>query len=68
MRMDVDTLDQDDLRREGGEEMEGMTLMVPRFSRKGKLYAGESCLFFHHIPPLPYVQNSFIPTPSYHYP
>jgi hypothetical protein len=42
MRMDVDTLDQDDLRREGGEEMEGMTLMVPRFSRKGKLYAGES--------------------------
>jgi len=46
MRMDVDTLDQDDLRREGGEEMEGMTLMVPRFSRKGKLYAGESSFFF----------------------
>lgn len=42
MTMDVDTLDQDDLRREGGEEMEGMTLMVPRFSRKGKLYAGMS--------------------------
>lgn len=40
MRMDVDTLDKDDLRREGGEEMEGMTLMVPRFSKKGKLYAG----------------------------
>jgi hypothetical protein len=46
MRMDVDTLDQDDLRREGGEEMEGMTLMVPRFSRKGKLYAGESASLF----------------------
>jgi hypothetical protein len=40
MRMDVDKLDQDDLRREGGEEMEGMTLMLPRFSKKGKLFAG----------------------------
>jgi hypothetical protein len=46
MRMDVDTLDQDDLRREGGEEMEGMSLMVPRFSRKGKLFAGESAFSF----------------------
>jgi hypothetical protein len=55
MRMDVDTLDQDDLRREGGEEMEGMSLMVPRFSRKGKLYAGESNLSF------PAVQSSFRP-------
>jgi hypothetical protein len=51
MRMDVDTLDQDDLRREGGEEMEGMSLMVPRFSRKGKLYAGESSflLYLDHL-------------------
>jgi hypothetical protein len=40
MRMDVDKLDEDDLRREGGEEMEGMSLMLPRVSKKGKLYAG----------------------------
>ena len=66
MRMDVDTLDQDYLRREGGEEMEGMTLMVPRFSRKGKLYAGEfasrftpcsrtfpHCLFTFRLSPVP---------------
>jgi hypothetical protein len=46
MRMDVDQVDEDDLRREGGEEMEGMTLMVPRFSRKGKLYAGMSSIPF----------------------
>jgi hypothetical protein len=45
MRMDHDKLDADDLRREGGEEMEGMTLMLPRFSRKGKLYAGMSIPF-----------------------
>jgi len=66
MRMDVDILDQDDLRREGGEEMEGMTLMVPRFSRKGKLYAGElasrlipcgrtfpRCFFTFQVSPVP---------------
>ena len=65
--MDVDTLDQDYLRREGGEEMEGMTLMVPRFSRKGKLYAGEfasrftpcshtfpRCPFLSSVPPCPF--------------
>jgi len=45
MRMDVDGVDEDDLRREGGEEMEGMTLMVPRLSKKGRLYAGMSTLF-----------------------
>jgi len=49
MRMDVDKLDEDDLRREGGEEMEGMSLMLPRVSKKGKLYAGTfpaTLLFF----------------------
>jgi hypothetical protein len=42
MRMDVDQakVDEEDLRREGGEEMQGMTLMLPRVSRKGKLYSG----------------------------
>lgn len=42
MRMDVDKVDEEDLRREGGEEMQGMSLMVPRFSKKGKLFVGES--------------------------
>jgi hypothetical protein len=63
MRMDVDTLDQDDLRREGGEEMEGMTLMVPRFSRKGKLYAGEFASLFRStiLPfPLPFLFRPFL--------
>jgi len=47
MRMDVDGFDEDDLRREGGEEMEGMTLMVPRLSKKGRLYAGMSPVSYH---------------------
>jgi hypothetical protein len=44
MRMDVDQLkkDEEELRREGGEEMQGMTLMLPRVNKKGKLYAGTS--------------------------
>lgn len=42
MRMDVDKLDEEDLRREGGEEMQGLSLMVPRFSKKGKLFVGKS--------------------------
>lgn len=40
MRMDADHLDEEDLRREGGEEMQGMSLMLPRLSKKGKLFVG----------------------------
>lgn len=42
MRMDADKLDEEDLRREGGEEMQGMSLMLPRLSKKGKLFVGKS--------------------------
>lgn len=40
--MDKDKVDEEDLRREGGEEMQGMSLLVPRLSKKGKLFVGES--------------------------
>ena len=49
--MDVDKLDEEDLRREGGEEMQGLSLMVPRFSKKGKLFVGKSLSSLSHPQP-----------------
>ena len=39
---DVMKMDEEELRREGGEEMQGMSLLVPRLSKKGKLFVGMS--------------------------
>jgi hypothetical protein len=63
MRMDVDQakVDEEDLRREGGEEMQGMTLMLPRVSRKGKLYSGMFSIYLRLLVSLPVLSSCTAP-------